>query len=301
MYTDNSYIFEKDLKAKLLEVFRFSIDFLNRHNLKWFVGQGTCIGAVRHNGLIPWDDDIDLLMPREDYNKLLSLQPEFDGTNYELMSWYQGHFPSPFTKIVDRNTTLWELKFQPFITGVFIDIFPMDLTDETPQRIEKKLGEYDKYLNLYWSSISDFSLKDSVELLKQKRLRYFGHSVLSLITHTRKNYYLNKLQSLDKEHNNIDGAYYVLYSSCFAYKYEKEIFKREWFDDHVLMPFEGFEVRVPIGYNAYLTHVYGDYMQLPPEEKRVTRHYHYYFNLKERKTIEEIKEIKCKEHDKKPK
>lgn len=284
--------FGKEYVGKLLKTFEFTVEFLNKHNLRWFIGQGSCIGAIRHQGLIPWDDDIDLLMPREDYNILLSLQTELERTQYELVSWNNGHCPSPFAKMVDRNTTLWELKSQPFITGVFVDIFPMDLSDKTQSKIVSDLKRYDRLLNLYWSSISVYSIKEIFNLLIRKHIRYFLLGLLSVFTYSYKDGILQKLKQHDVEHNCKEGEYYVLFSSCFAYKYEKEIFKRKWFDDYCLMPFEGIEVRVPIDYDAYLTHVYGDYMQLPPEEKRVTRHYHYYVNLKERKTIQEIIKIK---------
>lgn len=284
--------FGEEYKSKLLKTLEFTVEFLNKHNLRWFIGQGSCIGAIRHQGLIPWDDDIDLLMPRDDYNKLLSLQTELDRTQYELVSWDKGHYPSPFAKMVDRNTTLWELKSLPFITGVFVDIFPMDLSDKTPSIIVSDLKRYDRLLNLYWSSISVYSLKEIFNLLLGKHIRYFLLGLLSVFTYSHKDGILKKLKQQDVEHNCEEGEYYVLFSSCFAYKYEKEIFKREWFDDYCLMPFEGIRVRVPKGYDAYLTHVYGDYMQLPPEEKRITRHYHYYMNLNERKTIQEIVQIK---------
>ena len=291
--TEYGNSFDKnEYKRKLLETFRYTIEFLDSHKLKWFVGGGTCIGVVRHKGLIPWDDDIDIFMPRKDYNKLLSLQSELDSEKYEIISWQKGHLPSPFAKVIDRNTTLWELKSQPFIIGIFVDIFPMDLTEEEPILLEKQIKNYDNFLNLYWSSISVYSIKDIIVLLAQKHFRHFGLGVMSFFTHSRKDLYLNKLRQLDKEHNFDDGNFYVLYSACFAYQYKKEILKKEWFDNYCLMPFEGIEVRVPIGFDAYLTHVYGNYMQLPPEEKRVTRHYHYYMNLNERKTIQEILQIK---------
>lgn len=281
-----------EFKKILIETFKFTIDFLNRHNLQWFVGQGSCIGVVRHHGLIPWDDDIDILMPRDDYNKLINLYSELEGTEYELMSWENSQYIYPFAKMVNRHTTLWEQKFQPFIIGVYIDIFPMDLSDKPSDILLNEIKEYDRVLNYYWSSISVFTFKDSLDLLKNKRLRYFVHSLMSAITRLKKDYYLEKLKALDKEHNQNTGSSYVLFSSCFAYRYEKEIFKKEWFENYVLMPFEDIEVRVPVGYDSYLKHVYGDYMKLPPVDKRVTRHYHYYINLKERKTKEEIIEMK---------
>lgn len=279
-------------KRKLLETFSFTIDFLNRHNLKWFVGGGTCIGTIRHKGLIPWDDDIDIFMPRDDYNRLLSVQAELDGTNYELISWNKGYEPYPFAKVVDKSTTLWELKCLPSVIGVFVDIFPMDISDKDPVLLEKQIRQYDRYLFLYKSSISEYSFRDLLHIFGHKHLRLFICGVLYFFTHRRKEYFYNKIKSLDKEHDCKIGEYYVLFSACFAYKYRKEIFKKAWFDDYILMPFEGIEVRMPIGYDAYLSHVYGDYMQLPPEKNRETRHYHYYMNLDERKSIADIREIK---------
>ena len=290
-YKELSYDKEK-FKRKLLTTFSFTIEFLNRHNLRWFVGGGTCIGTIRHKGLIPWDDDIDIFIPRDDYDRLLSLQAELDGTNYELISWNKSYVPDPFAKVVDKSTTLWEYKCQPFVIGVFIDIFPMDISDKDPKLLEKQIRQYDRCLTLYKSSISNYSFKDLLHLLWHKHLRFFTRGVLYFFTHYRKEYYYKKVKALDKEHNCKKGEYLVLFSACFAYKYRKEIFKKEWFDDYILMPFEGIEVRMPIGYDAYLTHVYGDYMQMPSEKDRITRHFHYYMNLEERKTIAEIREIK---------
>lgn len=282
----------KEFKSILLNTFRFTVDFLNHHNLRWFVGGGTCIGTIRHKGLIPWDDDIDLLMPREDYNKFLSLRTEMDGTGYELASWNTNNTTIPFAKVIDRNTTIWETKYHPFVSGVFIDIFPIDLSNRSFEEIIAEMKIYDRYLHKYISAMGLFTIRDVFNLAIKRNYHFLKESIESFFTKYRKKYYLNKLQSLDKQHNCKDGDYYVWFSACYVYSYEKEILNRRWFDDYILMPFEGIEVRVPIGYDAYLTHVYGNYMQLPPIEKRVTRHNHYYVNLKENKSLEEILQIK---------
>lgn len=286
----------EEFKEKLIATFRFTIDFINKHNLKWFVGGGTCIGTIRHKGLIPWDDDIDLFMPRDDYNKLLSFGSELKGTGYELVSWNTNNTTIPFAKVIDRNTTLWETKYHPFVSGVFVDVFPIDLSNKSVDKIKKEMKVYDKYLHKYISAMGLFTIKDVFELAINLNYHFFKESIESFFVRHRKQYYLKKLQSMDKEHNCKEGAYYVWFSACYVYAYEKEILKREWFDDYILMPFEGFDVRVPVGYDAYLRHVYGDYMQLPPIEKRVTRHNHYYINLKEGKTLEEIIQIKKQEN-----
>lgn len=293
MVNENDVLFSsKEFRRILLETFRFTIDFLNSHNLRWFVGGGTCIGAIRHKGIIPWDDDIDLLMPRNDYNKLLSLRSKMEGSGYELASWNTNNTTIPFAKVIDRNTTLLETKYHPFVSGVFIDIFPMDLSNKTYEEILTEMKTYDKYIHKYISAMGMFSIKDVFNLAITCKYHFLKESIESFFTRHRKNYYLKKLQSLDKQHNCKDGNYFVWFSACYVYSYEKEILKREWFDDYIIMPFEELNVRVPIGYDSYLKHVYGDYMQLPPVEKRVTRHNHYYINLKERKSLEEIIQIK---------
>ena len=285
-YNSNEY------KCKLLATFRFTVDFLNQHNLRWYMGQGSCIGAIRHKGLIPWDDDIDLLMPREDYIQLHQLAEEFNGTGYRLSSWSINKTMIPFAKIIDNDSTIWEIKAHPYISGVFVDIFPMDLTDDNMQLIRKELRAYDNKLSLYQASMSYYSIKDIFKLGVSLKFHYFKEGCLSFLTHCFQDRYLEDLKRMDLKHNKKEGSHYILYSACFVYEYDKEIFKKEWFDDYILMQFEGIEVRVPKGYHEYLSHVYGNYMQLPPLEKRVTRHYHYYVNLKERKTLKEIKRIK---------
>ena len=272
MGKDNPDTFEQQFKSKLLEVLKFTIYFLEKHSLRWFVGQGSCIGAVRHHGLIPWDDDVDLLMPRDDYDKLISLGEEMKGTGYELVSWKSHDAMIPFAKIVNRNTTIWEIKYHPYVSGVFVDIFPMDLSAKRKVDILKDLGHYDNILRKYRSSMTSYSWKDIFELGVHHRLFFLREGILSKFTRRYKFKYLQKLQNLEKENNSSDGNLFVLFSASFVYAYEKEIFKKEWFSDYVLMPFEDTEVRVPVGYDEYLRHVYGDYMKLPPVEKRTTRH-----------------------------
>ena len=278
-------------KKLLLDTLRYTIDFLEKHQLRWFVGYGSCIGAVRHNGLIPWDDDVDLIMPREDYNKMISLGEELKGSGYELTSWYSHNTMIPFAKIMNTNTTIWELKYHPYIGGVFVDIFPMDLSLNNKNDIIKNLSTYKELLRKYQASLSCYSLKDLVLLALSRRKHFFVEGVLSFFTRRHKVDYLKKMKAIEVDNNNKEGTLYVVFPVSFAYPLEKEIFKREWFDDFILMDFEDMKVRVPVGFDAYLTHVYGNYMQLPPEEKRVTRHYHYYVNLNESLTIDEVKKI----------
>ena len=291
MSNNNVEINNTVYKELLMKTLKYTIDFLEKNNLRWFVGYGTCIGAIRHKGLIPWDDDVDLVMPREDYNKMLRLGEQLKGSGYELASWDTHQSMIPFAKIMNTNTTIWELKYHPYIGGVFVDIFPMDLSKKDNKDIKKDLSTYSRLLRKYQSAMSHYSLKDLVKLAINHKRHFLLEGFLSFFTRRQKLTYLKKMKAIENDNNNKEGTRYVVFPASFAYSLDKEIFSKEWFDDYIMMDFEDMKVRVPIGYDAYLTHVYGDYMQLPPEEKRITRHFHYYVNLQEGLTIDEVKKI----------
>lgn len=283
-------------KQLLLECLKFLKDYLDKNSLKWFVGYGACIGAVRHKGMIPWDDDIDILMPRKDYDILLSKKNELKKFGYELYSWHDGFSSIPFAKIINTHTSLWEIKYHPVVSGVFIDILPLESYDSTSSsNIKEQLTDYKKNILKYFCAMSEYTFKDMYYLAKTRQFHFFREGLLSFYYRGQRKRILNRLIKIDNSHKIDNGDKYVVYSASHIYPWYKEVLNKEWFDDYLLMPFEGIDVRIPVGYKEYLTHVYGNYMELPPEEKRVSRHYHYYVNLEERKTIEEIRIIKSKQ------
>ena len=106
------------LQKKTLETLKFTIDFFNKHNLRYFACGGTCLGAVRHHGIIPWDDDVDLFMPYDDYQKLLSLKAEIDNTpDYKLLTPETPGYYDPVCRITDKGTTIWRNYINPIVFG----------------------------------------------------------------------------------------------------------------------------------------------------------------------------------------
>ena len=269
------------LKSRLLEVFRFTKDFLQRHNLRYIGCGGTVLGAVRHKGFIPWDDDIDLYMPRRDYERLLSLEQEFQGSGYKLLNWTKPGYYMPFAKIADQGSTVWEFKHLPFLFGISIDIFPLDEFDELITARQYRSHHYfDKYLN----AVSHYTFADILQSVRKGDVHRLGVQVLSKWRSRCPEKYLDAFRRFEEGYkHNGEGPKCV----CVT-QWEGRIFQSEWFRDVIEVPFEDTTLIVPRDYDSYLRLLYGDYMQLPPEEKRVS-HPHFFLDLNKRLTLAEAR------------
>ena len=283
------------LKTRLLEVFQFAKEFFQQHNLRYIGCGGTVLGAIRHKGFIPWDDDIDLYMPRKDYEQLLQLAPEFQGTGYELLHWdnltlnsqlstLNSQYYMPFAKIADCHSTIWEFRHLPFLFGVSIDIFPLDEFDEADEVITARQYRSHYYFDKYLNAVSHYSCKDMLQALCKADVHRLGVQVLSKWRSRNPRKYLQAFRQFEETYkHNGPGPKCV----CVT-QWEGRIFQSEWFHDVIEVPFEDTTLIIPRAYDAYLRKLYGDYMQLPPEEKRVS-HPHYFFDIDHRLTLEELR------------
>ena len=283
------------LKTRLLEVFQFAKEFFQQHNLRYIGCGGTVLGAIRHKGFIPWDDDIDLYMPRKDYEQLLQLAPEFQGTGYELLHWdnltlnsqlstLNSQYYMPFAKIADCHSTIWEFRHLPFLFGVSIDIFPLDEFDEADEVITARQYRSHYYFDKYLNAVSRYSCKDMLQALCKADVHRLGVQVLSKWRSRNPRKYLQAFRQFEETYkHNGPGPKCV----CVT-QWEGRIFQSKWFHDVIEVPFEDTTLIIPRAYDAYLRKLYGDYMQLPPEEKRVS-HPHYFFDIDHRLTLEELR------------
>lgn len=245
-------------------------EFCDRHNLRYFLTYGTLIGAIRHGGFIPWDDDVDITMPRKDYNEFLRLfNEEMKKSHYLVINPYDGRSRHSFAKVIDTQT----IKIEPSIfyrkgeeLGIDVDIFPLDGMPSDDKEYEmwyqKLYRIYSRYVHKIIDPRSVNSKIGKLKLLVRKSL----HGTM-LVT---KKALLDKAAKLHSEYPYESSEYVGAMESMFNGKGNRV--KKENFDDFVMVKFEEYSFKAPKGYHEILTSIYGDYMKLPPEEKRVTHH-----------------------------
>ena len=264
-------------KRKLLQTFKNYISFCERHSLTYYCCGGTALGAIRHKGIIPWDDDIDVFMPRADFEKLYDLKKEIESVGYSVASIKDDTNYNLFMKYYDKNTTLWEIKEVPFISGVYIDIFPLDRTADSKAQFLKKYTKRRRIELLYQLSYSRYAFRDICSYYREKNIKAFKKGVFSLfVPNFMRTYLKNKLIEIDKQYKEDNGPNMI---SSYGDYWEKEYLDSKWFGAFEKKQFEDFEVSLGTGTHQYLSQVYGNYMQLPPLDKQVTHHFHYYLNL----------------------
>ena len=256
----------RDIQMISLKILEYVDKICRENNLKYSLVGGTLIGAIRHKGFIPWDDDVDIMMPRPDYEKFLEIMDKTESKKYKAL-YFSDKYPNytyPFIKVVDLDTELYEKDFlRNEHMGVFIDIFPADGYDEKKSR--KTIKKVHNLRAMCALSISKGNLKKPNQFLKNT-LKFFLSFIAKPLGYK---FWLKKIDKQVKKCKYEDYDLSASYSGSYMYK---EIFKKSLYDEMIEVPFENKKFYAFKNYDEYLRNIYGDYMTPPPENKRNPHH-----------------------------
>ena len=253
-------VIELDILVKFAE-------YCDKHNLRYYLYAGTLLGAVRHQGFIPWDDDIDVVMPRPDYERFLTLtldDPVSDHIDV-LSSRTSDDRIFPFMKLVDSRTDGHEAYLdEKFHNGIWIDVFPLDGVPEditerkkfiaNQQKDIKRLSHCNRTIVFTWNPLK-LAKRTMIYLL------YYRASSRGIAA---------RLEANARKYSYDDSRYIGVTAFCGGHN---NVIEKAGFEDAVLLPFEGHNFKVPGTYKQYLSHLFGpDYMTPPPISKRTQAH-----------------------------
>lgn len=254
------------LQMKSLEILKAFDRFCRKHKLRYFLCGGCCIGTIRHHGFIPWDDDIDVFMPRPDYERLRRLwQKKMDGTQYALCrSGPDCYLRSMLTAISDEKTTFIKERQADLdiCHGVRLEILPLDGCPDN--RILRKL-------QILCALIFQIFNLQEPPTSKGKALEWIGRAMLFLVPTQKGRFRVWRLAEKLMSRYSFDKCRLTT-ELCSRYQYMVNEYPAWVFEKAVFKEFEGKKFPIPLGYDTYLTMAFGDYMELPPAEKQVPKH-----------------------------
>ena len=258
-----------DIQVEILKIFREFKRICDKFNLRYFAIGGTCIGAIRHNGFIPWDDDLDVAMPWDDYTKFRNIAPTELNAPFELYDYKDyKQCELRFLKLHNEKTAFIEeahkRNYDRF-TGVFMDIMPIvgfPDNEALQSRLVRKCAWYHKL---------DVACRFDIKNKPTFKSKVFSIIVRPLTAGKPYDYFSLIYENL-VEKNKFGETKNVLIVWNFPNKNYRGIYPYELFSESIEVPFESTTIRVPKGYDTYLKMEFGNYMELPPENERYGSH-----------------------------
>ena len=267
----------EELHSILLEILVAFDEYCRKYNLRYSLACGTCLGAVRHKGFIPWDDDVDVNMPRADYNKFIELMKTNKmADNICIFTEENDGYLYPFAKLARVDTLLLEDYFKPFKLGVYIDIFPLDGIPNDKKIQEKQFNKIRRRINFakitMWKSSKSDSISKKILIFIETLFPRCFYKIL-------RNYFPKKVTAISSAYD-----FDLFEQSCcmgWGDNWNKYIYDKDIFFPAKETSFEGHLLFVPNKSDLYLTMLYGDYMKIPPVEERRIHEFRSLYFLKE--------------------
>lgn len=247
---------KEELKKIQIQILDNVANFCEKNNIQYWIDTGTLLGAVRHKGFIPWDDDIDIGMLRNDYDKFIKLYNS-SNSRYQLHCYeLNDDYYYPFGKVLDTKTILYEPDINGVKISVNIDVFVYDNAPSNLKKVKKMYSKFRRYERLRLHQHFCVNSNSFINNILNKILKLFPE-----------NYFVEKIINNSKKYMNKNCTHVGNFTSISQVYCSKEFLK-----SFIKLEFEGKLYNAPIGYDEWLKAFYGDYMKLPPEEKRVSPH-----------------------------
>lgn len=252
----------RELQLRILGILKAVDTVCREHNLRYYIWAGTMIGAVRHKGFIPWDDDLDIAMPRPDYDRLIEHAAEWMPKSYEMVcAENDGVYPLPFAKIQDAGTTLIERMHLKYLGGVYLDVFPIDGVPGGAVARKLHFARYEYYKRVLYLLFRDpykhgHGPSSWVPLLCRRMCTLAG--VQQRISRLLHSYSYDNCRLVADYDDGSKGAM------------DKNILGTP-----VPYTFEDTEVMGVADYDTYLSNKYGDYMTIPKHSAQRQHNFHY--------------------------
>jgi len=252
----------QELKAIELGILKKFHSFCQENHIRYFLAQGTLLGAIRHKGFIPGDDDVDVIVPRKDYDRLIALFR--DDERYRLYAFERNpDYRFPFAKLCDAATCKVETNYNNGVElGVDIDIFPLDFWD--PEKTGSEIRRIQR--NLFFLDLTKLRRPNSINPIK----RAVKGLAMLLCKPIGSRFFIRRIIETAAKKESKPNACLGCKVWCLYGK--RDVHPAEVFAETIDVAFEGALFPAPAGYDAYLRNLYGDYMTEPPEKERKTHH-----------------------------
>jgi len=262
----------EEIQKHSVEILYALDEICRQEGIKYFLAYGTLLGAVRHNGFIPWDDDIDVQMPREDYDRFEEYCINHSEELYPLALFSQktvSNYPYVIDRLCDTRYSIRRDDYEDCGMGLFVDIYPLDGMGNTINEavsIERRVHP-----------LSSMFCQSSKKYIRIGRTRKKWKIIAKYLTFNYskikgKSYFGEKIDAISKEHNYDDSEYV----GCVVWRTygKRDIYRKEWMDELIEHKFEDKMLMIPKHYDSILSQIYGDYMTMPPAEKRNPHHFY---------------------------